>query len=85
MFIPDELKDILVSTADTLGGSLRFRNTRMPVKVVVDNLYGGSSIDDIVEAYGGMNRDDLLVFVRWQQETSERILELCEGTDARSA
>jgi uncharacterized protein (DUF433 family) len=34
-----------------LGGAWVFRNTRMPVSAVFDNLEAGASIDDIIEQF----------------------------------
>ena len=39
------------SVPDRLGGAWVFRNTRMPVSAVFENLEAGLSIDDIVEQF----------------------------------
>jgi len=39
------------SVPDRLGGAWVFRNTRMPVSAVFDNLEAGASIDEIVEQF----------------------------------
>lgn len=35
------------------------RNTRLPISIVFECLAKGSSIDDIVEWYGGVSRDQI--------------------------
>jgi uncharacterized protein (DUF433 family) len=39
------------SVPDRLGGAWVFRDTRMPVSAVFENLEAGTSIDDIVEQF----------------------------------
>jgi uncharacterized protein (DUF433 family) len=39
------------SVPGRLGGAWVFRNTRMPVSAVFDNLEAGASIDDIIEQF----------------------------------
>ncbi len=39
------------SVADRRGGEWVFRNTRMPVSTVFENLELGTSIDEIIEQY----------------------------------
>ena len=39
------------SVPGRLGGAWVFRNTRMPVSAVFENLEAGASIDDIVEQF----------------------------------
>jgi uncharacterized protein (DUF433 family) len=39
------------SVAGRLGGAWVFRNTRMPVSAVFENLEAGASIDDIVQQF----------------------------------
>lgn len=48
MIIPEELKEVLVSTPDTLGGSVRFTGTRVPVQALIDTMDGGS-IEEFLE------------------------------------
>jgi uncharacterized protein (DUF433 family) len=44
-------QDHIVATPDTLHGSPRFRNTRIPVAVVLDNLAAGVSVEELFEEY----------------------------------
>jgi uncharacterized protein (DUF433 family) len=39
------------SVPDRLGGAWVFRNTRMPVSAVFENLEAGASVDEIVEQF----------------------------------
>jgi uncharacterized protein (DUF433 family) len=44
-------QDHIVATPDTLHGWPRFRNTRIPVAVVLDNLAAGVSADELHAEY----------------------------------
>jgi uncharacterized protein (DUF433 family) len=44
-------QDHIVATSDTLHGWPRFRNTRIPVTVVLDNLAAGVSAEDLHADY----------------------------------
>lgn len=44
-------QDHIVATPDTLHGAPRFRGTRIPVSVVLDNLAAGITPEDLYENY----------------------------------
>lgn len=43
--------DFIVSTPDTVHGAPRFKGTRIPVSVVLDNLASGVSADELHREY----------------------------------
>jgi uncharacterized protein (DUF433 family) len=45
------------SVPGKVGGAWVFRNTRMPVAAVFENLEDGVTIDELVELYAGLTRD----------------------------
>jgi uncharacterized protein (DUF433 family) len=47
------------SVSAKLGGQWVFRNTRMPVAGVFENLEDGVTIDELVELYAGLTRDQI--------------------------
>lgn len=44
-------QDHIVSTPDTLHGAPRFRGTRIPVSIVLDNLAAGVAATELHEQY----------------------------------
>ena len=66
MTVPSELHGVLVSTSDTLGGSLRFEGTRVPVRALLDALSCGRSLEYFLEAYPGVTREQVTAVVRWE-------------------
>lgn len=72
MHVPDELRGVLISTPDTLSGDIRFRGTRVPVRALLDTLAGGSSIDDFMEGWPGVAREQAEAVVRWEQHRARQ-------------
>lgn len=47
------------SVPGKVGGAWVFRNTRMPVAAVFENLEDGISIDELVRLYAGLTREQV--------------------------
>ncbi len=56
-------KALFTSDPQVMGGRLVFRGTRIPVDVLFDNLADGMSLDDILDAYPGLSRDDAVAAI----------------------
>ncbi|MGX7707567.1 DUF433 domain-containing protein [Methylobacterium sp. Gmos1] len=54
------LDDIVVSNPGILAGRRVFRGTRVPVEVLFENVADGLSLDEILDTYEALNRDDVL-------------------------
>ena len=67
MTIPKELKNVLLSTPDTLGGSVRFKGTRVPVQALLDAITCGRSVEYFLEGYPGVTKEQVLAVMRWEQ------------------
>jgi uncharacterized protein (DUF433 family) len=50
---------VVESVPGKVGGAWVFRGTRLPVSVVFENLEDGVSIDELIELYDGLNRDQV--------------------------
>ena len=66
------LDDLVTSDPEVLGGRRVFRGTRVPVEILFENLADGMSIDEILDQYESLDRDDVV-----------RVLELASATLAR--
>jgi uncharacterized protein (DUF433 family) len=49
---------LFTSDPEVMGGRLVFRGTRIPVEVLFENLADGMSLDEILDSYPTLNRDD---------------------------
>lgn len=54
------LDELIVSNPETLGGRRVFRGTRVPVEVLFENLADGMSIDEILDQYRTLDRNDII-------------------------
>lgn len=50
-------QDHIVATSDTLHGWPRFRGTRIPVSVVLDNLAAGATWDELFADYPSLPKE----------------------------
>lgn len=65
--IPDELRDILVQTPDTLSGAVRFKGTRVPVQALLDTLIDGLPVSDFLEGFPNVTDAQAQAVVKWEQ------------------
>jgi len=54
------MASVIVRDPEILGGRPVFRGTRVPVEVLFENLEDGLSIDEIIESYPSLNKDDVI-------------------------
>lgn len=66
------MASVIVRDPDVLGGRPVFRGTRVPVEVLFDNLKDGLSLDEIVEAYPSLSRDDLIACLAESEAVFEK-------------
>jgi len=76
MQIPEELEDVLVSTPDTLGGSVRFIGTRIPVQILLDTLLCDRTIEYFLEGFPDVTREQAEAVLKWEQNKSRQALGL---------
>ncbi len=56
-------------SADTLSGVWRFKNTRVPVKALFENLESGATVDQFLEWFPGVNREQVLAVLAFAEES----------------
>ena len=66
-----DAKDIVTSDPDILGGTPVFVGTRVPVDALIDFLEGGDTIEDFLENYPGVSREQVFAFL---EEASRALL-----------
>ena len=54
---------IVQSDPDILGATPVFAGTRMPVQTLLDYLEGGESIDDFLEGFPSVKREQIVAFL----------------------
>ena len=62
---------VVFSSPDILGGTPVFIGTRVPVEALLDYLEGGDSIDEFLEGFPSVTREQVVAFL---EETKARVL-----------
>lgn len=58
-----------------LGGAWVLKGTRMPVSAIFENLEAGAHIDDILQWYDGLNREQVKAVIAFAARSLDRQLE----------
>ena len=62
---------LITSTPDILGGTPVFRGTRVPVQTLIEYLEGGQTIDDFLDGFPTVTREQVIAFL---EEATARML-----------
>ncbi|SLM49427.1 conserved protein of unknown function [Nitrospira japonica] len=62
---------LITSSPDILGGTPVFRDTRVPVQTLIEYLEGGQTIDDFLEGFPTVTREQVIAFL---EEAKTRML-----------
>lgn len=63
---------VLSVRPDVMGGTAVFSGTRVPVQTLLDYLEAGESIDDFLEGFPEVSRQQVIAFL---EETTDRAIE----------
>lgn len=55
-----DLDDLITSNPEILGGRRVFRNTRVPVEALFENLAAGRSLDEILTSFKTLDKSDVV-------------------------
>jgi uncharacterized protein (DUF433 family) len=67
------MKQPVVSRADdVMGGTPVFAGTRVPVQTLLDYLEAGESIDDFLEGFPSVTRDQVVAFL---EQAKDRLVQ----------
>jgi uncharacterized protein (DUF433 family) len=64
---------IITASPDLMGGTPVFANTRVPVQTLLDYLKAGESIDDFLEGFPTVSREQVVAFL---EEAEEQIVKM---------
>lgn len=54
---------IIIKDPEIMGGEPVFRGTRVPFKILTDYLEGGDSLDDFLEQYPSVTRENAIAAI----------------------
>ena len=62
---------VVTSSPDVMGGTPVFAGTRVPIENLLDYLEGGESIEDFLEGFPSVSREQVITFL---EETKARVV-----------
>lgn len=62
---------VVTSSREIMSGTPVFAGTRVPVQTLIDYLEGGHSIDDFLEGFPTVSREQVIAFL---EEVKERVI-----------
>jgi uncharacterized protein (DUF433 family) len=60
---PEEFQGIVHSDPEIMGGTPVFVGTRVPLENLIDHLEGGDSVEDFLEAFPTVKRDQVIAVI----------------------
>ncbi len=74
--ISRELKNVLDANPEIISGAIRFKGTRVPVQALIDTLDDGDGLDEFLEGYPGVTREQAAAVIRWEQHHARHVFGL---------
>ena len=65
-----EVKEIVSQDPEVVSGELVFAGTRVPVKNLVDYLKGGDTLDEFLEGFPGVSREQAEAYLQLTMEVA---------------
>ena len=59
----DDLKGIIHSSPEVMGGTPVFVGTRVPLQNLIDSLRGGESIEDFLDGFPAVKREQVIAVI----------------------
>jgi len=59
---------VIISNPEIMGGTPVFRGTRVPLQTFLDYLEAGDSINDFLEGFPSVTRDQVIAFLEEAKE-----------------
>ena len=66
------MTNLIVTDPDIMSGAPCFRGTRVPTAVLFDNLADGMTVDEIIEQWPTLNKDDVIAVLDLASEKVSR-------------
>jgi uncharacterized protein (DUF433 family) len=60
----EELQGIIQSNPEIMGGTPVFVGTRVPLQNLIDYLEGGESVEDFLEAFPAVKREQVIAVIK---------------------
>ena len=64
---------VVSSSKDIMGGTAVFIGTRVPTQTLIDYLAAGDTIDDFLEGFPSVQREQVVTFLNEAEDQMEKI------------
>ncbi|CAN5845005.1 hypothetical protein BH23ACT11_BH23ACT11_10430 [soil metagenome] len=65
-------KEAVISRdSDVMNGALVFTGTRVPVEILIQHLAAGDSLEDFLEGFPGVTREQAVAYLEIASETAD--------------
>lgn len=64
---------IVTSSPEIMGGTPVFSGTRVPIQTLIDYLTAGDSIDDFLDGFPTVTRDQVVEFLKQAEAEMEKL------------
>lgn len=72
------------SVPDRVHGAWVFRDTRMPVALVFENLEAGMTIDELIETYDGLTREQVNAVLDFAARSLDASVDFAQEVEAKA-
>jgi uncharacterized protein (DUF433 family) len=72
MTIPKELQGVLDIHPQIISGAVRFKGTRVPVQALIDTLDDGDGIEEFLDGYPGVSKEQAEAVIHWEQNQARQ-------------
>jgi uncharacterized protein (DUF433 family) len=67
-------QSVIASSPDVLGGTPVFAGTRVPIQTFIEYIKGGESIDDFLDGFPTVSREQILLFLDQAKEQMTKLV-----------
>ena len=64
-------EDVVLRNPSVMNGALVFKGTRVPVEILIQHLAASDSLDDFLEGFPSVSREQAVAYLRTTLEAAE--------------
>lgn len=64
-------EDVVSRNPRVMNGALVFKGTRVPVEILIEHLAAGDSLDDFLDGFPGVSREQAVAYLEMAAETAD--------------
>jgi uncharacterized protein (DUF433 family) len=67
-------EDVVSRNPNVMNGALVFKGTRVPVQILIQHLAAGESLDDFLEGFPGVSREQAVAYLEMTPEAVNALI-----------